>query len=82
MKIPKILGIVLLVAGVVLLVVGIYQFVEFRQSFGGKAASLGNQLSRAVGGSSKVAKGYTQPIILIVSGVVSGAVGFFLYRKN
>ena len=82
MKIPKLLGIVLLVAGVALIVIGIYQFVEFRQSFGGKVASFGNQLSKAVGGSTKVARGYTQPIILIVSGVVSGAVGFFLFKKR
>ena len=82
MSIPKILGILLLVAGVVLLIVGIYQFAEFRQSFAGKAASLGNQLSKAFGGSSKLASGYVQPIILIVSGVVSGAAGFFLFRKS
>ena len=82
MKPIKILGIVLLVAGVVLFVFGIYQFVEFRQSFGGKAASLGNQISKSLGGSSKVANGYVQPILLIVCGVVSGAVGFFLYRKS
>ena len=82
MKPIKILGIVLLVVGVVLLVFGIYQFIGFRQSLGGKAASFGNQLSKSLGGSSKVAKGYVQPILLIVSGVVSGALGFFLYRKK
>ena len=82
MKITKLLGILLLVAGVALLVFGIYQFVEFRQSLGGKVASLGNQLSKAVGGSSKIAGGYTQPIILIISGVISGAAGLFFFRKS
>ena len=82
MKIMKVLGIVLLVAGVVLLVLGIYQFVEFRQSFGGKAASFGNQISKTFGGSPKVAGGYVRPIILIVSGLVSGAAGYFLFKKN
>ena len=82
MKITKMLGILLLVACVVLLIVGIYQFVEFRQSFGGKAASFGNQISRSLGGSSKIAGGYTQPILLFVSGLVSGAAGYFLFKKS
>jgi len=82
MKITRILGIVLLTAGVILLILGIYQFVEFRQSLGGKVASLGNQLSRAVGGSSKLASGYVQPIILFVSGIVSGVLGLFLIKKQ
>jgi len=78
----KILGIAILIVGVVLLALGIYQFVEFRDSLGGKAASLGNQISRAVGGSSKLAKGYVQPIILMASGVVAGAVGFFVMKRS
>lgn len=82
MKITKILSLVLLVGGVVLLVFGIYQFVEFRQSLGGKLASFGNQLSKSLGGSSSVAKGYVQPIILMVCGVVAGAAGFFLYKRS
>ena len=82
MKPIKILAIILIVGGVVALIFGIYQFVEFRQSLGGKVASLGNQLSRAVGGSSRVARGYVQTIILIVSGVVAGAAGFFLFKRS
>ena len=80
--IMRILGIALLVLGVVLLVFGIYQFVEFRGSFGGKAASLGNKMSKSLGGSGKVAKGYAQPIILIVCGVAAGGVGFFLFKNS
>ena len=82
MKPMKIIAILLLIAGAVLLVIGIIQFVEFRQSLGGKLSSFGNQLSKAVGGSSSVAKGYVQPIILIVCGIVAGAAGFFLYKKR
>jgi len=82
MKPMKILALVLIVGGLALLIFGIYQFVGFQQSFGGKAASLGNQLSRAVGGSSRVAKGYVQPILLIISGIVAGGVGFFLFKRN
>ena len=82
MKTNRILALLLLVGGVVLLIVGIYQFVEFRQSLGGKLASFGNQLSRTLGGSSRVADGYVKPIIMIVSGVVAGAAGFFLYKKS
>jgi hypothetical protein len=78
LSIPKIIGIVVLAAGVVVLVIGIYQFVEFRQSVGGKLARGANQLF----GSSKVAKGYTQPIILIISGVVAAAAGFFVNKKS
>ena len=82
MNTKKILGIVLLVGGVVLLIFGIQQFVEFQQSFGGKAASLGNRLSKAVGGSSSIAKGYVQPIIMIVGGLVAGGAGFFMLKKR
>lgn len=82
MKSTKILSIVLLAAGAVLLILGIYQFVEFRQSAGGKIASGLNQISNAFGGSTQVAKGYVQPIILIAGGVVAGAAGFFLNKKR
>ena len=82
MKTTRILALILVVLGLVLLVVGIYQFVEFRQSAGGKIASFGNQLSKAFGGSSSIAKGYFQPIALIVSGIIAGAVGFVLYKKS
>ena len=78
----KILALILIAGGIIVLIFGIYQFAEFRQSLGGKAASLGNQLSRAVGGSSKVAKGYVQPIIMIISGAVAGAAGFFLLKRS
>jgi len=78
----KIIALVLILAGVALLVFGIYQFVEFRQSLGGKVASLGNQISKGLGGSSKVANGYIQPILLMIGGVIAGAVGFVLYRKS
>lgn len=82
MKITKILSIVLLAAGVILLALGIYKFVEFRQSLGGKLSSLGNQLSKSLGGSSKVAEGYFQPIAMMVSGIVSGAAGYFLFKRS
>ena len=82
MKPIKILAIILMLGGVAVLILGIYQFAEFRQSLGGRAASLGNQLSRAVGGSSRVAKGYVQPIVLIISGLVAGAAGLFLFKRN
>jgi len=78
----KIVALLLIVAGVALLIFGIYQFVEFRQSLGGKVASLGNQISKGLGGSSKVANGYIQPILLMIGGVIAGAVGFVLYRKS
>ena len=78
----KAISIVLIIGGVLLLIFGIYQFVEFQQSFGGKAASIGNQLSKAFGGSTRVARGYVQPIIMIVGGIVAGAAGLILYKKN
>jgi hypothetical protein len=78
----KIIGILLLAAGVVILVIGIYQFVEFRQSVGGKLAGGANTVIKALGGSGKVAKGYQQPIILMICGAVGAAAGFFLYRKS
>ena len=74
----KIIGFILLIAGVVLLAVGIYQFVEFRDSVGGKVASGVNKLL----GNSKVAKGYQQPIILMVCGVVSAAAGYFVSKRG
>ena len=82
MKSKKTLGIVLLLAGIVLLIFGVQQFVEFQQSIGGRAASLGNRLSKAFGGSSSVARGYIQPIIMIVGGLVAGCAGFFMFKKN
>jgi hypothetical protein len=78
LKIPKIAGIVLLAAGAVVLAIGIWQFVEFRQSVGGKLAGGVNKLL----GTGKVAKGYTQPIILMISGAVGAAAGFFVYKKR
>jgi len=78
----KIAALLLIIAGVALLIFGIYQFVEFRQSFGGKAASLGNQISKGLGGSTKVADGYIKPIALMIGGVIAGAAGFVLYRKR
>lgn len=82
MKPKKIAALLLLVIGLVLLGLGIYYFVEFRQSLGGKLSSLGNQLSKSLGGSTKVAEGYFKPIALIIAGIVSGAAGFVLYRKS
>ena len=73
----KIIGIVLLVVGVAVAIFGIYQFVSFQQSVGGKAASIGRKL-----GSSKVAKGYVQPIIMVVAGIAAGAIGFSLFRRS
>ena len=77
----KMLGIGLLVLGVVLVIVGIYQFAEFHQSLGGRAAAAGNRFARAVGGSGGVASGYTQPIMMIIAGVVAGGAGFFLQKR-
>jgi len=82
MKATKILGILLLLGGAALVIFGIYQFVEFRQSLAGKLSSFGNQLSRSLGGSSKIADGYLKPIALLVSGVVAGAAGLFLFKKS
>ena len=82
MKPMKILAIVLIISGVIALIFGIYQFVQFQQSLAGKAASLGNQISRAVGGTSKVAGGYVQPIILTVCGIAAAAAGFVLIKKS
>jgi hypothetical protein len=78
LKLPQIAGIALLAVGVVVLVIGIWQFVEFRQSAGGKLVSGVNKLL----GSNKVAKGYTRPIILMISGAVGAAAGFFIYKKG
>ena len=82
MKPVKILGIVLLIGGLALLVFGVVQFVEFRDSLEGRISSFGNQLSKSLGGSSKVAGGYTQPILLMVSGAVAGVAGFFLSKRS
>jgi len=82
MKPTKILSFALLAGGLVLLILGITQFVEFRQSVGGKLASVGNQISSALGGSTKVANGYVQPILLAISGLVAGGAGFFLFKKS
>jgi hypothetical protein len=78
----KIIGILLLAAGIVVLAIGIYQFVEFHQSAGGKLAGGANKVIRAFGGSGKIAKGYQQPLILIISGAVASVAGFFIYRKS
>jgi hypothetical protein len=82
MSLVKIIGIVLLAAGVVVLAMGIYQFVEFHQSMGGKLAGGANKVIRAFGGSGKIAKGYQQPVILMICGVAGAAVGFFISRKS
>ncbi|MDR1318608.1 MAG: hypothetical protein LBJ90_03210 [Treponema sp.] len=78
----KIIGILLLAAGLVVLVMGIYQFVEFHQSAAGKIAGGANRAIRALGGSGKMAKGYQQPVILMICGVVGAAAGVFIYRKS
>ena len=78
----KILSIGLLVLGVVLVIVGIVQFAEFHDSVGGRAAAAGNRFARAVGGSGSVARGYTQPIMIIIAGVVAAGAGFFLHKKR
>ena len=82
MRTNKLISYALIAVGIVLVIVGIVQFVEFRDSLGGRAASLGNQISRAVGGSTSVAQGYVQPILLMVGGVVAGGAGFFLSKKR
>ena len=78
----RLIALVLLVGGVVLLIFGIYQFVEFRDSLGGQLASLGNQINKALGGSSRIAKGYIQPIVMMVAGLVAGVAGFVLLRRS
>jgi hypothetical protein len=78
----KITGILLLAAGIAVLAIGIYQFVEFRQSMGGKIAGGANKVIQAFGGSGKLAKGYQQPLILMISGAVAAVAGFFVYRKS
>ena len=82
MKQKKLLSLILIAAGAVLLIIGIYQFVEFRNSMGGKLASFGNQVGKALGGSSSIAKGYVQPIILMVGGIASACAGFFISKKG
>ncbi|MDR1099411.1 MAG: hypothetical protein LBL28_02910 [Treponema sp.] len=78
----KLIGILLLAAGIVVLDIGIYQFVEFHQSMGGKLAGEANKVIRALGGSGKMAKGYQQPVILMICGAVGAAAGFFISRKS
>ena len=78
----KIIGILLLAAGVVVLAFGIYQFVEFHQSIAGKFAKGANKFINALDGSSRIAKGYQQPLILIISGVAAAAAGFFISKKG
>ena len=82
MKPMKILAIVLIIGGVAALIFGIYEFVQFQQSFAGKAASVGNKIGKAIGGKSSVASGYVRPIIFIVCGIAAGAAGFFLNKKS
>jgi hypothetical protein len=78
LKTPQIIGIILLAAGVVVLAIGIWQFVEFRQSIGGKLARGVNKLL----GTNKVADGYARPIILMICGAAGAAAGFFVYKKS
>jgi hypothetical protein len=81
-SLPKIIGILLLVAGIVVLIIGIYQFVEFRQSIGGKLAGGANKFIKAFGGGGKMARGYTQPIILMISGAIGAVAGGFITVKS
>ncbi|MDR1239880.1 MAG: hypothetical protein LBK27_07185 [Treponema sp.] len=81
LSLVKIIGILLLAAGVVALAIGVYQFVEFYQSVGGKLAGEANRLARAFGGSAKIAGGYQQPLILMISGAVAALAGLFIYRR-
>jgi hypothetical protein len=78
----KIIGFVLLAAGIVVLAIGIYQFMEFRNSFGGKLSSGANKIVSALGGSGKMAGGYRQPVILIASGAIAAAAGCFIALKR
>jgi hypothetical protein len=78
----KIIGILLLAAGIVALAIGIYQVVEFYQSVGGKLAGEANRLSRALGGSSRLAEGYREPLILVISGAAAAIVGLFVSRRS
>jgi hypothetical protein len=82
MSMTKIIGIALLIAGVVVLAIGVYEFVEFRGSAGGKLAGGANKVIKAFGGGGKIAKGYQQPIIMIICGVVGAAAGGFIFVKS
>jgi hypothetical protein len=82
MRISKILALILIVGGVALLAYGAFQFIEFRDSLGGRAAAMGNRVARSFGGSNRVAQGYVQPIIMMVSGAVAGIAGFFIFKKS
>lgn len=82
MKTKKLLSLILIAAGAILIIIGIYQFVEFRQSLGGKLSSMGNKVGKALGGSTSIASGYVQPIILMVSGAAAACAGFFFSKKN
>jgi hypothetical protein len=77
----KVIGLLLLAAGAVVLAIGIYRFVEFHQSMGGKLAGGVNKVIKAFGGSGGVAKGYQQPIILMISGAVAAVAGAFISAR-
>jgi hypothetical protein len=78
----KIVGILLLVAGVVVLGIGIYQFVEFRQSVGGRIAGGLTRAANQLTGSTKIPKGMVQPIIMMIGGALGAAAGFFITKKS
>ena len=78
----KIVGIVLLIAGVVVLVLGIYQLVQYNTSFFGKVSNKTLSAFNKLSGSSKIAKGVVQPLIMIIAGGAGAFFGFVLFRKN
>jgi hypothetical protein len=72
MKNLKILGIVLLAAGAAVLIYGIFQFVEIRQSLGGKISGL----------FGKRSEGEIQAIIMMIAGGIAALGGLFITVKR
>jgi hypothetical protein len=72
MKNLKILGIILLVAGAGVLIYGIFQFVEIRQSLGGKISGLFGQRD----------DGDIQAIIMMIAGGIAALGGFFITTRR
>ncbi|GHV21864.1 hypothetical protein FACS189494_07850 [Spirochaetia bacterium] len=72
----KLIGLVLAVVGLVVLVIGIVNFVEFRQSFGGKVASgLGKMFGSR---PSEV----TKAIYMMIGGAVGLVAGAIIAKRG
>ncbi|GHV82902.1 hypothetical protein AGMMS50212_02420 [Spirochaetia bacterium] len=72
----KLIGLVIAVVGLVVLVIGIINFVEFRQSVGGKIAG---SLGKAFGSTPKQV---TQSIFMMIGGAAGLIVGGIIAKKG